>query len=799
LVGSAPRVERVFDDAVRDFGRRGPRRYRSCVSSTTRSVEAAKNSSRVDAPSDAAEVGVAADGVVQHGGSRRFLWWAIAAGVALFLIHLVQGAQLRVPVTYYDEGGYLGNARYLVSGYGRSGGDYYAGYSVLLTPAAAITDAATTFFHGALITNAVLAVATAGLALVLSRQVVPDGPRWVAFVAAATVAVCPFVFTFAGMAMSENALIPATLLAAVLLGSSARTGSWKPRIGVVLVTAYAYWVTPRGIIVAGAGLLALLVLTLEQQRRWRELAAEAALMAVVLVGEQLFENAIRGASDVHGVTDRTHGLFTAVFQPGDWRMWLACVFGRFAYLGIASAGFFLIGIVVGASWLAPRVRRSPSDLARVRRSVSAFALVAVGVTIASDAMAVAGIPAIGRLDFVYYGRYAEAVALPTVVIGVSWTLTTLLSRRAGGTRRAFVGAAAVGGSIAVMAMLARVLATSRPPDATVNPVSVLALFPYLRSLIPLGIDPPGVTKALLVGAAVTGVTLVLVAWRVRWFAVLPIVLLAILSGVVHERLLERGSQFHATQDAIATAIEILDANGVSTSCVDSAPPISSFWFFGNYQFLLPQTNFVLPGEPPDPTCPLVLTSDVNRAVSHPNDRLVAMENHEPLLLWLRTETLSEDLRDRLEREGLFNPGPVCAPFPDDGYRATIEARPDGALTAATDLRRIGVDLVIEHTGAGAPWLGTYALTDAAGCGRVQVGISVENEQGETVAERVVPTPSVLFPGASWRLHVPIADGPTEPELAPGLRYRLRVRLIHTGIRDFGGTDGRGVTVPLGST
>jgi hypothetical protein len=480
-------------------------------------------------------------------------------------------------------------------------------------------------------------------------------------------------------------------------------------------------------------------------------------------------------------------------------MWAGAAFGRFAYLGLASAGFVLIGIVVGAGWLKPRAGRARSELARVRRSVSVFALATVVVTAVANAGAVAGIPVLARLDYVYYGRYAEAVAMPTIAIGASWMFATARSRRAGNFRRTMVAAVAAGASIGVMTMLTRALATRRPPDTTLNPVTVLGMFPLHIALKDLGFDAPTVTLKLLAGAAVVTITLVLVAWRVRWFAVLPILLLAASSFVVHDSYLRPGSRFRASQDAIANAIKELGAHGVPTSCVDSAPPISSFWFFGSYQFRLPETNFTLPEDAPDPSCALVITSDANWAASHPTDRLVAMENHERLGLWLRTSVLDPELRDRTERDGLYIPGPVCAPLPDDAYRAAIEARPDDTLSPSSDLRDLRVALDIEHEGAGAPWLGSYALTDDTGCGRVEVRLSVESEHGDTVAERVVATPSVLFPGETWHLKPLVAGGATESDLAPGQRYQLRVRLVHRGIRDFGGRDGRGVTVPLGST
>jgi hypothetical protein len=524
-------------------------------------------------------------------------------------------------------------------------------------------------------------------------------------------------------------------------------------------------------------------------------------MAMVLVAGQFFENLVRGSARVHGVTDRSNGLLAGILHPGNWRMLAADLLGRFAYLGLASAGFVLIGLVVAGVWVAPRARRSPSELARVRRSVSVFALIALVGTILANATAVAGTPVLARLDFVYYGRYSEAVAMPTIVIGVSWLLATALSRRAEDVRRVFAASAAAGLSIAVMALFTKVLATQRPPDSTVNPSAIIAYFPVRRWLTDLGVDAPSVTKGLLLGSAVVTVMLVLIAWRARWFAVIPIVVLAAASVQVHDAYLRPGSRFRGSQGVIAGAIAELGAHGIPIACVDYSLPLTTFWFFGNYQFLLPKTDFVLPPpeELPDPSCPLVITSATDWLAGHPTDRLVAMENHEQLGLFLRTSLLTAAQTARAERDGLYIPGAVCAPLPADAYRSTIDATADERLRASSDLRDIGVALTVKHDGAGAPWPSSYALTDPAGCGRVEVALSVENERGETVAVRTVPTPSALFPGETWHLRAPLAAGPTKPQLATGHQYRLRARLVQRGVRDFGGPAGEGVTVPLGST
>src|SRR5256885_2404311 len=44
-------------------------------------------------------------------------------------------------------------------------------------------------------------------------------------------------------------------------------------------------------------------------------SVEVAVMVVVLVAGQLFENAVRGTAHVRGVTGRPHGLLSAVVHP----------------------------------------------------------------------------------------------------------------------------------------------------------------------------------------------------------------------------------------------------------------------------------------------------------------------------------------------------------------------------------------------------------------------------------------------------------------------------------------------------
>ena len=138
-------------------------------------------------------------------------------------------------------------------------------------------------------------------------------------------------------------------------------------------------------------------------------------------------------------------------------------------------------------------------------------------------------------------------------------------------------------------------ATGWPPDSTLNPVAVIALFPVGIGLTDLGIDSPTVTKAaarrrgggddharddrvacpLVRGAPDRLAGRILGPGSRR----LPAEGLAVpqLAG-------SAGCRHRGTREARNT--DLLRRH--------RALPVSSFWFFGNYQFLLPKTDFAPP-------------------------------------------------------------------------------------------------------------------------------------------------------------------------------------------------------------
>jgi hypothetical protein len=575
---------------------------------------------------------------------RRF--WVLAGTliVGVVVLHVFQVLRLPAPHVYPDEAGYLGNARYLASGYGRSGAGYFGGYSLLLLPAAWLTSTPLRYYHAALVTNAVLSALAPLLAVALVRALRPRAPRWVALVTAGFVAFAPLAFYFVGLAMSENALLPLTLAAAVMLARAARQRARWARYGAALAGACAYGVSPRGLVVAGAALAALVLLAFDERRAWRTVVPEAALVVLVAIAGRDFARVVSGTSRTKGYNGLTEGLTRVLRHPGLWPSWLGALLGRFAYLGVASAGLTIVGVIVAVRWLAAgRPRLDDRDLV-ARRSVALFAVSSLVVTAIADAARVTGIAAFDRTDQLYFGRYNEVVALPALVIGASW----LLSRPRARARSALALAAGVGGGL-FGALLAVPLLARRPRHGVVA-AGVPAWVPIHRLL---GID--ALRTALLVGAGIAFVALLLLAWQPRRSAPAVVIVVAVAVALGSFRDLEASSTASFHREKIVHAIPALARLGVPTRCIEldreTVPSSENFEY--NDRFLLPRTRFLgTYGDARAGCGPLVLGAGTAYGSRHPPARVVAVETDSNWTLWLDESRLPARTRELVERAGL---------------------------------------------------------------------------------------------------------------------------------------------------
>jgi len=301
-------------------------------------------------------------------------------------------------------------------------------------------------------------------------------------------------------------------------------------------------------------------------------------------------------------------------------------------------------------------------------------------------------------------------------------------------------------------------------------------------------------------AAALGTACVLVASL--WMRVVGSMLLVVLLGagsIAIHRQFERDARVRATEGVLGHVVSRLAGYGVPTGCIgfDRAAKGFMVWNSYNYRFLLPATRFEnLDDRPQLPCGPLTISSGLEFGAKHRSARLVAIENDTPMSLWLNLSALPPALREHVTRSGLYFPGSTCHALPPDAYRAAlrVEVRQPENVLAHLDGVRLTID--VEHRGAGAPWLGSRAVGEVSGCGRVEIAALIIDRHGRVAYKRTIPTPRSLMPGEDEHVVAGVvAPGAPAPTLRGG-PFTLKVILVQEGVRFFGGVDQKGVSVPL---
>jgi hypothetical protein len=705
--------------------------------------------------------------------------WRIIGGIAVvtFVVHVVAAARMRGPIINGDESGYLGNARYLVQGVGRTHAGYAAGYSVLLTPAAFLSHDPLTAYHLSLVVNALLAASVPLLGVFLARRVLPTTPPAALVGTALLLVLYPGWAVVANLTLSENALVPAVLATACVLATA---GESLPRWCLAAALAsYTSFVSPRGLVVVLAFGIACVVST----RPWksRTPGIPALLVALVLTPAARGLNvAIAGTSHVPGVSDGFGSqVLRPLIHPGLWRDALANVIGRSVYSSIATFGTVVVGVVVlSSAWARRKVAGASDALA----PVAVFAVPVLILTLVLGAFASAKVASTAT-DYLVYGRYVDAVLAPVLAVGAAWLFARVTSPAPETQIRQ---ALALG---AVLAVAVGVFALVRPagaPGAQLNVANALALRIFLvhvHRTLPV---------VLLAAVAATTLGLIVCALDRRVGAIAILVFLAWSSWTAFDDYVVPGSTARAQQRVLVAAISRLRAAGVDTSCVvvDTDPPPSK-WHLGNDAFLVPTSTFSA-AVPPDPDCgPLVVSATADVDTRFPGARPVSYENNVAMGLWVIEPKVAEPVRAAITSSGLLGPVPVTAALPDAAYRSSI------VLTAREmTVRNLHFRVELTHVGQGSPWAGSYSVVQPKGVGLVHLSVVLAGPNGLSVATKGCSVPQTMLPGDTLSIdcNVRIAPADTARLQRAAGPFTLGVELEQLGVTKFSEKGDLGATL-----
>jgi len=692
----------------------------------------------------------------------RRLWMPILASVVGFA-HLVIALAMTVPIIHGDEAGYLGNAMQMLKGVGRTGEGYFAGYSILLVPAAAVTTSPLAFFTASLVVNAVLAVGAFLLIYRLVRGLLPEAPTaWLALAAFAA-SMLPAPMMLSAVAMADNALLVVVPLVALGMVLAERRDSSTLWILSSLIAGFAYWTNPRGVLVSAAYVISAAASGWVAHRSMRWIITALVPTTTMMLFGHFFNKAIVGGSSAPGT--RPSELADALARVGDVHQWqsiLALISGRVSYLVVASAGLALVGFVWLGTGLWRNIRAHTSD-----GTIGARIFLDLGIasTIVLSSISFTRETFI-RADYLIYGRYSE-VFLPTLTAIGAVVVLTILSRRS----RSRFGVLVVGTAIVAAAAM-RYARPPLAPEAWVNWLNVPSLW-WIRGF--LGHSYLG--RMLVLGALVSAALWLVMIYNRLVGTLLVAASFAAASWLVVSGYAIAGSVSRADQTVLAGHVATLESAGVEITCIAVDWPGASFFHVRQYQFLLPQIVFIDATSSASDACNLVVTPRLDLDRDEPGARLVGSENHFPMRLWIRLDMFGSDERRSMDTAGLFFDEVPPTSLQDlSMYRSEVRV-----VAAAHTDHEIVAELVLRHAGAGSPWLGSFADLGSGGVGRVQLGAALESDSGTVLDEWRVPLPASLLPSEEARINITRL---LDPALGKAV-LRLRVGLVHEGVTTFG--------------
>ena len=163
--------------------------------------------------------------------------------VASSLIRIVLNRNYDASMVMRDEAGYLANAAALAGHAFDGASSYHAGYSLLILPAFLLFDDPLRVYRGVQAINLILAALSILIVDRLLRELFPGTRRAMRLLATGVAASYPAWFVFSGLAMSENAMVPAFCIAAWCCLRTGQQGgaAW---IGWALACSFLFVVHP---------------------------------------------------------------------------------------------------------------------------------------------------------------------------------------------------------------------------------------------------------------------------------------------------------------------------------------------------------------------------------------------------------------------------------------------------------------------------------------------------------------------------------------------------------------------------
>jgi len=365
--------------------------------------------------------------VINKAGMKVLPESVLVIGVAVLLSLIVFFVNYGVagPMIQADEGSYLANAAAIAGFRNDMASNYYAGYSLLISPAFLLgSDPHEIWFFVKLI-NSTLYLFIVIILWSISKKWKPSLAPWKRGMAVVLVSVYPMWVIMTGYSFSQIAFVLAYLIMVLLLSEAVygKGYAWPVLGGVA---GFLYWIHPTAVVAQIAICITLLYVALKCHWYKRFIIFLAVLVGVVVTYKIGIIPWLVDRMTISGQPAFSHypsilELFLKLSSWSGFKRFVGVFGGHVFYLGVGTLGFIVLGLFAIKTMAFGHAKSgeiSPEVL-MLKASGLFLVLALVGIIVLSAVFMTSAV----RLDHWMYGRYVEGFIAPVILAGVlsdSW-------------------------------------------------------------------------------------------------------------------------------------------------------------------------------------------------------------------------------------------------------------------------------------------------------------------------------------------------------------------------------------------
>lgn len=681
-----------------------------------------------------------------------------------FALHSVISLASDTPLIYADEAGYIGNARLLLFDQMEST-KYFPGYSFLIAPIFLVTNKIEIAYQIIQIVNSFIMAFVPIFLIKILKILDNELSLKKIYIVSIVASLYPSSLLYSNFAMTEPVIITTFLFCVIifakLLENSSRKFYW---VLFWFLVFYLVLVHPRNVVILPA---AIIVLTLKYiSSVWPKLTKNKKtillflLVSTIILIVSIILLVVYKTEYAKDFEDKLEKIFSIDGITG----LVLILLGQSFYLTLASFGVGAIGFYVAVMMFFKGILNQNPDVRR-KTWIVGFVLLSFifGLLLSSWYMSTPD-----RADHVLYGRYNESSFLPILLLGFMYFAKF---------RKANLPIITVIVHL-IVSLLFIIEKKEFLETESINWANILSLYLYNLFYSHFNIVHLFLFYTLLM------IIIFLLGDRKPIFFATVACIFIITAAFANYHYFYRGSVSRSEQKSLVNVIRIYkDLNDEDEYIkIYFDKNVDSFWHYYNYITYVPEIKMIHFDSASnlnlDPNfADLVITNKIDFNSIYPGAKLIGIENHFPIYLWV----LPGKNQDYFEKNGFTARDGFPQVLPINAYKSDI--RVSGNKDIKITSKRISIPLTVKHDGSEAFWANSFSLGN--NLYSIRVGAILYDSTGKVVYEGRANLPTILYPGDQVDVELVInLDKVGEHLSIKDNYYTVKVGMVHEGVAWF---------------